>query len=110
MPNSLLTGTCDCDKCGKPVQPSNDAVLLDAIGQGINLEDSWAMTLRLNYGARHLLPVVEEGQVVCVGSPSRAQYLPGQPRDPRNAYNDDIEAPIREAYATLQELCRQNAE
>ncbi len=110
MPIPLLTEPCNCDKCGQPVDPSNDAILLDAVGQGVNLEDPWAATLRLNYGARHLLPVVVDGQVICAGSPSRAQYLAGVARDPRFPYNDDNEARVRDAYAKLQEMCRPNAE
>jgi hypothetical protein len=64
-----------CDKCGRLVPPHNNAVNFEQIlaGSGDTLiADS-----------RHLLPVTENGKVVCEGSPSRAQYFPGQPRDPR---------------------------
>lgn len=55
---------------------------------------------------RHLLPVVEDGKVVCEGSPSRAQYIEGQPRDPRGSlypYDETIEAQRRAAYASMQQ-------
>ena len=60
-----------CDKCGKPVDPSNDASILEAIFAGEPAIAVWMV-------GRHLLPV--EG---CQGSPSRAQYLEGRPRDTR---------------------------
>jgi hypothetical protein len=49
---------------------------------------------------RHLLPTR-----YCEGSPSRAQYLEGQPRDPRPeyAYNADHEAAISEAHERMIE-------
>lgn len=55
--------------------------------------------------SRHLLPVQEGGRVVCEGSPSRAQYLEGQPRDrrPQYAYDPKLEEPTRTAYTTLLE-------
>lgn len=53
----------------------------------------------LNSKPRHLLPI--EG---CVGSPSRAQYLENQPRDPRYPYEYDQEAAWRDAYDKLCKL------
>lgn len=81
-----------CDKCGLPVKAANDAVMLDLIlsgGASIGLVVA---------DARHLLP---EG--TCPGSPSRAQYLPGRPRDPRYPYDPDYEGSVRRAYEKMQE-------
>jgi hypothetical protein len=86
-----------CDKCGRQVDLANDASLLDAIvfGEPVSI---------LFHGARHLLPVVEDGVVVCEGSPSRLQYLQGQPRDTRGfPYDPNMEIPYREAYAAIQQ-------
>lgn len=77
-----------CDKCGMPVEPGNDAVMLDLLISG-------ALGL-VTTPARHLLPVGD-----CPGSPSRAQYLPGQPHDPRYPYDADHEARVRTAYAKM---------
>ncbi|MDO8435635.1 MAG: hypothetical protein Q7S89_03090 [bacterium] len=52
---------------------------------------------------RHLLPVA--GEIPCAGSPSRAQYLPGQPRDTRGyGYHDEMEASFRAAFAAMQRV------
>jgi hypothetical protein len=64
-----------CDKCGRPVGPRNDAVRLQFVLQTGHLPHPID---QLVYGARHLLPIGG-----CEGSPSRAQYLEGQPRDTR---------------------------
>jgi hypothetical protein len=91
-----------CDKCGKPVDPTNDAVELD-----IELHraegDLFPIGLVIAQ-ARHLLPVAG-----CPGSPSRAQYLEGQPRDPRGIYGYDPEheEPIRKAYASMRDAARE---
>lgn len=96
-----------CDKCCRPVPLSNNAAALAFyLGQIGPIEMMFATP-------RHLLPVVENGNVVCEGSPSRAQYLPGQPRDKRMsyAYRPDSEATYRAAYQVLQhEAAAQNAE
>ncbi len=79
-----------CDKCGKPVPPSNDAVILlfEATGD-------WSL---LGAGARHLLPTED-----CEGSPSRAEYIEGQPRDTRGyEYDPVLEKHFREAYTKIQ--------
>ncbi len=87
----------NCDKCGHDVPRNNDAVELEAILGGNPL-------VILGHRPRHLLPVQENGEVVCEGSPSRAQYLEGQPRDTRGyKYFPEREQAIREAYAQLQE-------
>lgn len=84
-----------CDKCGNEVPAANDAVNLDFIITGDPL---------LGFAiSRHLLPVVIDGVTVCTGSPSRAQYIEGQPRDARGVYGytSEQETRVREAYATM---------
>ena len=79
-----------CDKCGCEVSPENDATILDAIVSGN------AVSIMFNM-ARHLLP---EGN--CLGSPSRAQYLEGQPLDTRGyLYNPALEQRYRKAHQKL---------
>ncbi len=90
-----------CDKCGLDVPPDNDVAKLEKItgslSEGI-----------LNWGGhdddhRHLLPVVIDGKTVCEGSPSRAQYLDGQPLDTRGyGYYTHLETLIRGAFAKMQ--------
>jgi hypothetical protein len=90
---------CYCDKCGRPVPASNDAVLL----QVLLSKDPDAALWMLFTQPRHLLPVVENGVTVCEGSPSRAQYLPGQPRDKRGyRYIPEGEAKYRSAFRKMQ--------
>lgn len=76
-----------CDKCGKPVRPHNNLyhfALATGELRGIGV---------LLCQNRHLLP---EGD--CLGSPSRAQYLEGQPRDARGyEYDPARETTYREA-------------
>jgi len=83
-----------CDRCGKEVDSRNDASLL------------LSYITDLRYESRHLLPVVAQ----CLGSPSLAQYLPGQPRDTRPGgphYNDQkFGSTIRETYKLLQQESR----
>ena len=88
-----------CDKCGRTVLPQNDMVRFDEILRGNPL-------YHLFYGSRHLLPVVEDGKVVCEGSPSRAQYLEGQPKDtrPGHKYDPAREYMYRAAYRRLQHI------
>lgn len=85
-----------CDKCGGEVPLSNNAVALEVCLGASPL-------LFIGAFPRHLLPVVEGGKVVCAGSPSRAQYLEGQPRDSRPGfvYDESLEGRHREAYAEL---------
>lgn len=85
-----------CDKCGREVPHDNDAVGFDVCRGGSPL-------LYLGAVPRHLLPVLDGEEVVCTGSPSRAQYLEGQPRDPRpgSQYDPELEASHREAYTKL---------
>ena len=70
----------DCYKCHTPVPQHNDATLFDC-----ELTDEPSIAL-ISISC-HLLPVIGDGgEVVCEGSPSRAQYLEGQPRDTRPGY------------------------
>lgn len=90
-----------CDKCGRNVPRNNDASVLASIVSG-----NPAMLLFAH--ARHLLPVHEDGEEVCEGSPSRAQYLEGQPRDTRGyTYHEEYEPLIRAAYEMLQSMAEQ---
>jgi hypothetical protein len=81
----------NCDKCGTPVPPDNDATWVAS-------EYHHAPMAIVMFHARHFLPVVEDGKVICPGSPSRAQYIEGQPPDPRYPYDKDQEPKWREAY------------
>jgi hypothetical protein len=80
-----------CDKCGLPVAPEDDAVALD-IELGIG---GWWL---IGCHPRHLFPNDH-----CPGSPSRAQYLPGQPRDarPEYAYDERSEPLVRAAWERM---------
>lgn len=69
-----------CDKCGKTVPSDNDALSYEAV---------LYQHPRMFNGdrTRHLVPVVDEnGTVLCQGSPSRAQYFPGQAPDTHPEY------------------------
>ncbi len=81
-----------CDKCGKEIEPWNDAVLITSY-----VEDE-PLTVFV-YVSRHFLPTED-----CEGSPSRAQYIEGQPRDmrPEFAYNPELEPLFRRAFAHVQ--------
>ncbi len=85
-----------CDRCGQPVQPNNDAWLLyELMGYTRN-------QMVFDEGeSRHILP---EGE--CIGSPSTAQYIEGQPRDTRGicTYRPEMETEVRLAYEKLQAL------
>lgn len=102
------------DKCRQEINPEhNDLSLViaiaEAIKQGVSLESDMthaAITnYRLGYYSRHFLPVCDTaGNVLCEGSPSRAQYIEGQPRDTRGyAYVEASEPIFRAAYAKAQE-------
>ena len=87
-----------CDRCGEPVPFENDAINLDFL-----LYPDDAIML-LFARSRHLLPTGR-----CPGSPSRAQYLYGQPPDKRRKYRYDPtrEVRVRSAYQILQFLARE---
>jgi hypothetical protein len=80
-----------CDKCGTPVPPANDATFVQAIKNHEPL-------IVLVAEPRHFLPIPG----VCEGSPSRAQYIEGQPRDKRYPYHPEDEKAWRDAYAEVQ--------
>lgn len=85
-----------CDKCGFEVEPKNDAIMLE---MAMPSTDSGELIGLIFAAPRHLLPTEN-----CPGSPSRAQYLEGQPRDTRGyTYRPELEAEVREAYAKLQD-------
>lgn len=86
-----------CDKCGCAVQLGNSAVIIDALADGSDL--SVALNRASGYN-RHFLPVKVGDAVLCEGSPSRAQYIEGQPRDMRDYpyLPDKHEARFRTAY------------
>lgn len=80
-----------CDKCGIEVPPNNDAVAID-----LALGSIAAVFAR----SRHLIPTDS-----CTGSPSRAQYIEGQPRDARGyGYDLAYEDVIRDIYAEMQKF------
>ena len=87
----------DCERCNTPVPPENDVTLFEFFRTGDRVQ---ALA-----HPRHLLPVVVEGRQICPGTTSRAQYLDGQPRDPRYNYHAELEQPSRAAYATLLAQC-----
>lgn len=86
-----------CDKCDRDVTRRNSVLILSALIEGIDLDDPWSATVYLNRRDRHLLPVFENGEVICSGSPPSAQYLEGQPRDERFPYDPKFEARWRAA-------------
>lgn len=82
-----------CDKCGKPVEADNDAVRLDCFAYPENGR------YLLFAQSRHLFPTKD-----CAGSPSRAQYFEGQPRDTRRyEYVKEQEVLLRNAYKKMLE-------
>lgn len=83
-----------CDKCGQVVNPDNDATIF------------WSFVVddptEILNKPRHLLPTE-----TCEGSPSRAQYLIGQPRDSRGyEYDEKEESLLRAAYEKYQEWAK----
>jgi hypothetical protein len=101
-----------CDKCRTNVPDNKDAVLLDVVIAAVEKAQDLERLrmagdlglIRLEYGARHLFPVEVDGEIICPGSPSRAQYIEGQPRDDRYEYSPDAEARYRAAFKILREL------
>lgn len=87
-----------CDRCGRPVPRTNDAMLLESVATG-----DLAPIMRPT--SRHLIPVGADNlTLICPGSPSRAQYLPGFPRDPRGLapYDQRKEAAYRMAFFKIR--------
>jgi hypothetical protein len=93
----LCTIPTHCDRCGESVPTRNDTCHFDIFLTG--------NPACIGGQPRHLLPVVRDGVVICPGSPSRAQYIEGQPRDPRPryAYDPKSEQRYRDAWRKLQE-------
>lgn len=91
-----------CDKCGTEVDSQNDVLQMEFI---LNTDEFGRCNPMLAlYGShRHLIPVSDENGIVCEGSPSRAQYLPGQPLDPRPEYkwDDEIHKKVVSAYLQM---------
>jgi hypothetical protein len=90
-----------CDKCNTEVPPENDATLIHAYG----FNEPLAAFI---FNARHFFPVYDEsGNLICEGSPSRAQYIEGQPRDTRGyEYHPEHESSWREGLRMAQEYAR----
>ena len=80
-----------CDKCGGVVPFENDATVVASYFHGEPI-------CVLLYHGRHFLPTDD-----CEGSPSRAQYIEGQPRDTREyPYQPEHEQAWRNAYVLTQ--------
>jgi hypothetical protein len=83
-------------KCNQEIDLKNDATILDfyVTGNGFSI---------LACQSRHLLPVIDnQGNITCEGSPSRLQYLEGQPKDIRGyKYDSTMESKIRIAYQKM---------
>lgn len=91
-----------CPKCGRSVSLENNGALLDLIVQ----EHPAPLLAMMVTQAFHLLPLVQQGRLLCPGSPSRSQYLPGQPRDtrPHIMYRSERQSVMRAAFAEMQRL------
>lgn len=86
-----------CDKCNRSVEVNDDAGVIDAIFHRFS-------SLTYN-NVRHFLPVEENGEQICEGSPSRAQYIEGHPRDTRGyGYFKEDEEAWRAAYKAAQAM------
>lgn len=84
-----------CDKCGQAVAAANDAAQFDTI----LADNDWIPPLsfcQVFVKHRHLLPTEN-----CVGSPSRAQYIKGQPRATKYPYVPENEINFRNAFLLL---------
>jgi hypothetical protein len=102
VPPLVVAGTMTCDRCGTFVPRSNCAIELEMVGRQGRLATVAEM---LAWGTRHLLPTGS-----CPGSPSRAQYLLGQPRDLDGTYREVYRDHYRAAYAKLRALVEQGDE
>ena len=81
----------DCDKCGGPVLPENDAIefarFYSKEPETADYDGDTPILGLNNARSRHLFPVTEGSSIVCEGSPSRAQYVGGA-RDTRVSGGD----------------------
>lgn len=112
--DTMLPENCSpCGKCGRPVHCRDDVAYFDFMREKMRLHgihfvdavvDPWVNTALLKTQSWHLLPLKDGDEVVCEGSPSRYQYLEGQPRDTRcdMRYMAELEVVSRAAYARLQ--------
>lgn len=84
-----------CDKCGGHVVPFNDAVLITCVYQKGEID----FFVSFMHGSRHFFPTER-----CEGSPSRAQYIEGMPRDERGyPYIEEYELKWRNALKVVLE-------
>lgn len=80
-----------CDKCGLDVPLDNDASIFGTYTGELD------PVVLLTISSRHLLPTKN-----CEGSPSRAQYLPGQKKDSRGyKLNPKVLLKYRNAFITM---------
>lgn len=90
-----------CDKCKKTVEPKNNTANIVYQIAIITEDNASACITALCAGNRHFLPTSD-----CEGSPSRAQYIAGQPRDNRGyEYTFEDEKLYRQAYEQLLKEC-----
>ena len=91
MPAEIY-GNAHCSKCGRPCPEKNDVRWLDAYYFRMP-------KMVLSQRPKHLLPVVlEDGTVVCTGSPDEAQFLKEEA-----GTTDEHQRIKKEAYRKLQE-------
>ena len=103
-----------CDKCGQEIQPEyNNLCVVVAITDAINNDLQSDRYTREYVGARlfnnpsrHFIPVHDDkGNLLCEGSPSRAQFIDGQPRDTRGyEYTEELERVFRAAHTKAKEM------
>ena len=102
-----------CDKCGQDIEPEhNNLCVVGAIAEATDndlrsdrhIREHVEATL-FNKPSRHFLPVYDADRLLCEGSPSRAQFIEGQPRDTRGyAYSQKLESLYRAAHMKAKEL------
>ena len=85
-----------CEKCGRLVFPGEDAVLIEAVKNN-------DMLGLLEPTSLHLFPTKN-----CPGSPSRAQYFDGQPRDSRHPYDIREKVWWNRAYNKVKQACEKS--
>ena len=93
----MTTIVGQCDKCGGDVHSHENAVEL-MVRAGFA-----GPSAILEFQPRHIHPITKDGKVVCTGSPSRAQYLPGAELDDRAdyPYDQEHEGPYRTGYEAM---------
>ena len=102
-----------CDKCGQEIKPEhNNLCVVIGVGEAVdnNLHSDQYIRHHVNATlfnkpCRHFLPVYDGENLICEGSPSRAQFIEGQPRDARGfAYTEELEKFYRTAWGKAQEM------